>query len=51
MSRFLYNDINIRLIIILIESHILSEKRVLPSVVLASFVVYFAVATIFYFDV
>ena len=30
---------------------VLSEKRVLPSMVLASFAVYFVVAAIFYFDV
>ena len=37
-------------VILLLQQSILSEKRVLPSLVLGSFITYFVVAIVFYND-
>ena len=41
---------NVIICLILVQQYILSEQRVLPSLVLGSFIVYFVVAIVFYND-
>ena len=50
IGELMMNCLNVILCLILFQQYILSEKRVLPSLVFGSFVVYFIVAIVFYND-
>ena len=50
IEKLIKHCLNVILCLILTQQHILSEKRVLPSLVLGSFIVYFIVAIVLYYN-